>query len=44
MNETYLINFVAPLIVARRFGVSIEEADEIVKNSLKDEYEEYWIE
>lgn len=34
------LNFVAPIIFARKFGISIEEADEIIKNSVTDEYKD----
>ena len=37
MNLLFYIDFVAPLIVARRFNIPVEEASEIVKNSLSDE-------
>lgn len=29
-------------IIARRLGISLEEADDIVKNSLKEEYRDLW--
>lgn len=37
MNLLMYIDFVAPIIVARRLGICVEEASEIVKNSLSDE-------
>ena len=42
MNEGFVINFMMPLIIARRLNIPIEEADRIVKNSLKEEYKELW--
>lgn len=37
MNLLMYIDFVAPIILARRLGIDIDEASEIVKNSLSDE-------
>lgn len=37
MNEVMLKEFVAPIIIARRLGVSIEEAERIVEEVWKDD-------
>lgn len=37
MNERMLKDFVAPIIIARRLGISIEEADELVEEIWKDD-------
>ena len=37
MNLLFYIDFVAPLIFARRFNISVEEASKIVLNSLSEE-------
>ena len=42
MNEGFVINFMMPIIIARRLNIPLEEANEIVKNSLKEEYKDLW--
>ena len=37
MNLQMYVEFVAPLIISRKYGVSIEDAEEIIWNSLTDE-------
>lgn len=37
MDLLMYIDFVAPLILSRKLGIDIDEASEIVKNSLSDE-------
>ena len=37
MNLLMYIDFVAPIILSRKLGIDIDEASEIVKNSLSDE-------
>ena len=37
MNLLMYIDFVAPIILARRLNIDVEEASEIVKNSLSEE-------
>lgn len=41
MNPGFIINFMMPLIVSRRFDIPLEEAEEIVKNCVKDEFKEF---
>ena len=40
MNLEMYINFVAPIILARKFGISTEEADELIKNNISEEYKD----
>ena len=42
MNPGFIINFMMPIIVSRRFNIPLDEAEKIVKNSVKDEFKE-WI-
>lgn len=40
MNMRMYLNFVAPILIARKFGISIEEADELIKKTVSEEYKD----